>query len=98
MSVKLLIDNETAPVVGSEGTSFIKPANDFYLTLSAAGLQGAEEIVVEFENVDGSWEPATNNDGDVKLTAEKRQVLIIGTGRYRVSKGTTTSAVSVGVQ
>jgi hypothetical protein len=93
----LLITATTDPVPASSDTEFQIEANGRPRVLSASNLQPGETVTLEYQGLDGQWGTAQISSGDVVLTSALKQVLVVGPGRYRVSKTLTDNPCAVGV-
>lgn len=90
----ILIEPTTAAVAAS--ASKIVRLERGVLTFSADGLAGLETISIEYRaHPKASWVTAQSADGDLILTATRRQIQMHGIGYYRVGKGATLTACGV---
>lgn len=69
------------------------------LVLSATALTAAETVGIEYSGDGGSsFQTATDDVGNpLQLTASIGQLLLRGTGNYRISKTATASACGVNI-
>ncbi len=94
----ILIDPTTSSVSASQDTTFRVGAGS-PVTISANALAGSENVDIEY-SPDGSsttWSVAYNFDSGeaLVLSATGAQLILNGTGYYRVSKDATVSSCGV---
>lgn len=97
MAFKVLIESQQAAVSAAEATQFTVVAGDEKaITVSATALVSAETAIVTY-SPDSSiaFAPAFSEGVALVLSATQPQVVVIGAGNYRVSKGVTVSACAI---
>lgn len=88
----VLIDAQTAAVTASQG--FSVPSLGQPVGLKSSGLAGAEIVTIQVE-VNGTFIDLVESSAIVTLTVANPHRTINGSGIYRVTKLSTTGAVTV---
>ena len=84
----------TVKTITSTPLEFYKRGSDVPLTITVAGLSGAEVAAIEIKAAD-AFIPVTDEEGTVQqFTATITTLLLTGSGDFRIDAGTPSGAVT----
>jgi hypothetical protein len=90
-----IVMNGVTAVVDLAGATAFSPTSAF--CVDAVGLGVNEYVIVNKRMSDGiTYKPLTNSNGSVVLSAIPNTVIVDAPGTYKITKPTSTSAVTVG--
>lgn len=96
MAIDTVVSATTEAASGS-GTAFTTTSRGFWL--HGYGFQHGESAKVMREYPSGTWGPATNDTGDIAVSAHPNVVFAdLPAGTYRIDKTATNQNASVGIQ
>jgi hypothetical protein len=96
MAITAIIEDETAAVSGA-ATEFTTTSRGFWLT--GDYFAPGESALVERVGPSGDYQPATNKDGQIYLSANPNTIFCdLPAGTYRINKTVTALPASVGYE